>query len=123
MRGTVNNGGIVDHHFFTFHTIVTVIPAFEDILLTILKMEQRYVNNVYTKANITLGFLRRILNISSISVNKQGYTYHWSMLVLSRISAKGEIDEIVMVQLRAARFVTNRHRNISSVGNMLQLLN
>ena len=35
---------------------------------------------------------------------------------------KQDIDEIEKVQRRAARFVQNRHRNTSSVGEMLQQL-
>jgi len=37
-------------------------------------------------------------------------------------TSKSDINKIEMVQQRAARYVTNRQRNTSSVGDMLQHL-
>jgi hypothetical protein len=67
-----------------------------------LKWES-HINNICGKANKTIGFLRRNLNIGS--------TY-----------LKSDINKIEMVQRRAARYVTNRQHNTFSVGDMLQQL-
>jgi len=68
---------------------------------------KNHVNNVYMKANITLGFLRRNLNISSTYVKEQAYNLF--------VRPKGEIDQLKMIQGITAKFVTNRQRNTSSV--------
>jgi len=79
------------------------------------------------KANKTLGFLRRNLNIGSTSVKEQA---HKSLIRPSLEYAcfvwdphlKSDINKIKMLQRRAARYryITNRQRNTSSVGDMLQ---
>ena len=91
-----------------------------------LKWES-HINNICGKANKTLGFLRHNLNISSTSVKEQAY----KSLVRTSLEyacsvwdphLKADINKIEMVQRRAARYVTNRQRNTSSVGDMLQQL-
>jgi hypothetical protein len=42
--------------------------------------------------------------------------------MLALYGTQQDIDAIERVQRRAARFVTNKYRNTSSVGNMLQHL-
>ena len=83
--------------------------------------------NICGKANMTLGFLRRNLNIGSTSVKEQAY----KSLVRPSLEyacsvwdphLKSDINKIEMVQRRAARYLTNRQRNTSSVGDMLQHL-
>jgi hypothetical protein len=91
-----------------------------------LKWES-HINNICGKANKTLGFLRRNRNNGSTSVKEQAY----QSLVRPSLEyacsvwdphLKSDINKIEMVQRRAARYVTNRQRNTSSVGDMLQHL-
>ena len=90
-----------------------------------LKWES-HINNICGKANKTLGFLRRILNIGSTSVKERVY----KSLVRPSLEyacsvwdphLNSDINKIEMVQQRAARYVTNRQHNTSSVGDMLHL--
>jgi hypothetical protein len=91
-----------------------------------LKWES-HIKNICGKANKTLGFLRRNLNIGSTSVKEQAY----KSLVRPSLEyacsvwdphLKSDINTIEMDQRRAARYVTNRQRSTSSVGDMLQHL-
>ena len=88
---------------------------------------ETHINNISKKANSTLGFLRRNLKVTSCSIKEKAY----KSLVRPQVEyaspvwdpyLKKNIDQIEMVQRRAARFVVNRYRNTSSVGNMLQHL-
>ncbi len=80
------------------------------------------------KANSTLGFLRRNLRVSNEQTKTAAY---FSMVrpILEYCSTvwsphtKKNINKIEMVQRRAARYVTNRYRNTSSVTNMMEHLN
>lgn len=86
----------------------------------------QHVSNIYNKANRTLEFLKRNLNISATSVKTNAY----KSLVRPIVDAspvwdpyhKTEIDRIEMVQRRGARYVTNRFGNRSSVSSMIQHL-
>eukprot|EP00745_Piridium_sociabile_P041733 TRINITY_DN82982_c0_g1_i5.p1 TRINITY_DN82982_c0_g1~~TRINITY_DN82982_c0_g1_i5.p1 ORF type:complete len:1008 (+),score=211.04 TRINITY_DN82982_c0_g1_i5:126-3026(+) len=86
-----------------------------------------HIDAVAAKANRTLGFVRRNLRISSITVKEMAYK---SLVrpILEYASTvwdphqKNDIDKLEAVQRRAARFALNRHRNTSSVGNMLNKL-
>ncbi|XP_071145327.1 uncharacterized protein [Mytilus edulis] len=86
-----------------------------------------HINNICKKANSTLGFLRRNLNISSTSIKEQAYkslvrpSLEYACSVWDPYLQQ-DIDSIEKVQRRAARFVTNKYRNTSSVGSMLQHL-
>ena len=87
----------------------------------------KHVDNVVNKANGTLGFLRRNLQISSPSLKTTAYT---SLVrpVLEYASTvwdpytKSCIDKMEIVQRRAARNVLHRYHNTSSVGKMLDTL-
>jgi hypothetical protein len=90
-----------------------------------LKWES-HINNICGKANKTLGFLRHNLNIGSTSVKEQAYKSLFRPSLEYACSVwdphlKSDINKIEMVQRRAARYVTNRQRNTSSVGDMLHL--
>ena len=86
-----------------------------------------HINNICNKANSTLGFLRRNLNISSTSVKEQAYkslvrpSLEYACSVWDPYFTE-DINKIEKVQRRAARYVTNRHRNTSSVSDMLDHL-
>ena len=87
----------------------------------------QHINNISAKANNTIGFLRRNLNISSTKTKEAAY---YAMVRPSIEYAcsiwdpyeKGDISKLEMIQRRSARFVTQRYHNRSSVSNMLQHL-
>ena len=87
----------------------------------------RHIEETVKKANRTLGFLCRNLKIGSKRTKNLAYKT-LVRPILEYASPvwdphqKQDIDEIEKVQRRAARFVQNRHRNTSSVGEMLQQL-
>jgi len=78
--------------------------------------------------NSTLGFLRRNLRISNEEVKSAAYF----TLVRPKLEycssvwsphTKNLVNRLEMVQRRAARFVTNRYHNRSSITDMLDHLN
>ena len=86
-----------------------------------------HIQNTCKKANNTLNFLRRNIKISCPRLKEQAY----KTLVRPHLEyaatvwdphTKTNIQKVEMVQRRAARFTLNRHRNTSSVGEMLQHL-
>ena len=86
-----------------------------------------HVNNICNKANKTIGFLKRNLNISATSVKENAYKALVRPLVEYASPVwdpyhQNEIDRLEMVQRCGARYVTNRHGNRSSVNDMLQHL-
>ena len=87
-----------------------------------------YINSITTKANKTLGFLRRNINISSTTVKEQAYkslvrpSPEFASSVWEPYT-KENIIQLEQVQHRAARYVTNCYHNITSVSNMIEHLN
>ena len=78
----------------------------------------------------TLGFLRRNVNINSTSVKESAYktlvrplVEYSSSVWDPHIHVQKDITRLEMVQRRAARYVSNKHGNRSSVDNMLHHLN
>ena len=86
------------------------------------------INNICGKANKTLGFLRRNLNICSTTTKQNAYNslvrpiVEYAATVWDPYTQK-DIHTLDMVQRRGARYVCNRHGNKSSVNNMLDTLN
>jgi hypothetical protein len=86
-----------------------------------------HINSIVSKANKTLGFLRRNLKISSRTVKERAYK-SFVRPVLEYASSvwdphtQKNIDKLEAVQRRAARFVCNRYHNTSSVSRMLDIL-
>ena len=98
-----------------------------DCILTSELNWHEHVNSVCNKANKTLGFLRRNLNISSYSIKEKAY----KALVRPMLEyapavwdpyRQIDIINIEKVQRRAARFVFNKYRSQASVNDMLQKL-
>ena len=87
----------------------------------------RHINQTVKKTNSMVGFLRRNLRVSSEATKASAY---YSMVrPLSEYCStvwsphtKEYIQKIEMVQRRAARYVTNRYHNTSSVTSMLDHL-
>ena len=84
-----------------------------------------HINNITRKANQTLGFLRRNLQVASEDLKSTAYKTLVRPLVEYAPSVwdphtVGNVKKVEMVQRRAARYVKNRYRNKSSVSDMLQ---
>ena len=88
---------------------------------------KKHTSNVATKASKTLGFIRRNLKVGSISTKDQAY----KALVRPQLEYACEvwdphtdknIQSLEKIQRRAARWVVNRYRQTSSVGDMLDQL-
>ena len=86
-----------------------------------------HVNNTVSKANRTLGFLRRNLSVGNTKIKQQAYM----SLVRPGLEYASTVwnpytetlkNKLEMVQRRAARFVLHRYRRTSSVGTMLENL-
>ena len=87
-----------------------------------------HIQNICVKANQTKGFLRRNLNIGAVSIKQQAYFSLVRPLLeyfsnVWDLHTQKNIKKLEMVQCRAARYVLHRHRNTSSVTDMLQTLN
>ena len=86
-----------------------------------------HIRDICKKANRTIGFLRRNLNIASTATKTKAY----NSLVRPQVEYACEVwdphtttdvNYLEMVQRRAARYVSNRYHNRSSVTDMLQHL-
>ena len=86
-----------------------------------------HITNIVNAGNKTLGFIRRNLRVNSISTKSLAYI----MMVRPKLDnaspvwdpyKQDQIAKIEKVQRRAARVVVNRHRNTSSVSDMLSTL-
>ncbi|CAH1247538.1 MX1 [Branchiostoma lanceolatum] len=80
-----------------------------------------HINNTYSKANRTLGFLRRNLRVFSGKTKELAYkalvrpSVEYDMAsCVCHPHTNGNINKLEKIQLRAARFLLNRHRNTSS---------
>ena len=83
----------------------------------------KHINNITSKGNQTLDFLRRNLKVNSQKIKDHAY----KALVRPKLeysswdpSLSNQINQIVKVQRRAARFTCNRYHDTSSVTNMLE---
>jgi hypothetical protein len=87
------------------------------------------INCITTKANKTLGFLCRNINISSTTVKEQAYkslvrpSFEYACSVWDPYTTEENTTRLEQVQRRAARYVTNRYHNTSNVSNMIEHLN
>ena len=86
-----------------------------------------HIQKVFKKGNSSLGFLRRNLRIGNEEVKSAAYfslvrpNLEYCGTVWSPYH-KEQIHDLEMVQRRAARYVTNRYHNTSSVTSMLEHL-
>jgi hypothetical protein len=84
-----------------------------------------HINQITDKANRTLGFLRRNLKVSSTKIKTQTYLGLVRPQLENASSVwdphtQVNINKLERIQRRAARYVTSRHRNTSSVSSMLE---
>ena len=86
-----------------------------------------HIKNICTKANKTIGFLKRNLNINNTTIKETAYkslvrpTLEYASTVWDPYQQNNK-NRLEMVQRRAARYVTNRYHNTSSVSDMLNQL-
>ena len=110
------------------HTLSTV-PTAKYLGLTLHhKMDwEDHIGSICSKANSTLGFLRRNLKISSARIKEKAYKtfvrpiLEYSSSVWDPYEVKHK-QQIEKVQRRAARFILNRYHNTSSVSSMIDIL-
>ena len=106
--------------------IVTLPGLFSQLFFTItddLKWDQ-HIKSICDKANRTIGFLRRNLNIGAPSIKERAYFTLVRPLVEYASTVwdphtQTNVQKLEMVQRRASRYVKNRHRNTSSVTDKL----
>lgn len=88
----------------------------------------KHIDGVTNKASRSIGFLRRNLKVNSRKIKETAYKslvrplVEYAAPVWDPHTAK-DIKKVEMTQRRAARYVTNRHHNTSSVSEMLHDLN
>ena len=83
----------------------------------------RHMDQTVKKANSTLGFLWRNLRISNEQTKSSAYCSMVRPIIeycstVWSLNTKEYVSKVEMVQLRAARYVTNRYPNTSSVTSM-----
>ena len=125
---TRNKNPIINKYVLHNHTLETATNAkYLGVTITSDLKWNTHIDNITSKANRTLGFIRRNIRISSPTIKTMAY----NSLVRPLLEyaspvwdpyTKLNIDKIEMVQRRAARFATNRYHNTSSVTNMLSTL-
>ena len=91
-----------------------------------MKWDQ-HINNICDKANRTIAFLRQNLSIGATSVKKRAYFTLVRPIVEYASTvwdphAQKSTKKVEMVKRRADRYVKNRHRNKSSVIDMLSTM-
>ena len=92
------------------------------------RMTWGHISSTTSKANKTLGFLRRNLKIGNKKTKKTAYKALVRPLLECAATVwdpytASEIQAIEKVQRRAARWVSNRHRQTSCINTMLDALN
>ena len=124
-----NNRNIIRKDYTLHGHILEHVTSAKYLGVTItsdLKWSQ-HINNITTKANSTIGFLKRNLNISNRGIKESSYkslvrpTLYYASAVWDPYH-QTDIKRLDMVQRRAARYVLNRFHNTSSVSDMLEHL-
>ena len=119
----------IDHQYFLHGHQLKVVDKAKYLGITFTKnfSWNSHVDDITSKANKKLGFLRRNLNVGSISVKEKAYktlvrpSVEYASCVWNPHTQRN-IQAVEMVQRRAARFVTHRYRQTSSVNDMISHL-
>ena len=125
---TRNRNIILNKYTLNGHTLeVTKEAKYLGVTLTSDLKWNKHIDNITSKANKTLGFIKRNIRISSPKIKTQAY----NSLVRPLLEyaspvwdphTKQNIDQIEKVQRRAARYVSNCYHRTSSVTTLLQTL-
>ena len=87
----------------------------------------KHINDITSKGNKALGFLKRNLQTSNQQIKTQAYQalvrpkIEYSCSIWDHHTSES-IRKIEMVQRRAARYSCNRYHNTSSVSDMLNII-
>ena len=87
-----------------------------------------HISNICQRANNTIGFLKRNLNISNSNLKEKAYmslvrpTLEYACTTWDPYQQNNRY-RLEMVQRRAARYVKNRYHNTSSVNTIIEQLN
>ena len=87
----------------------------------------KHISTICSKANNTISFLKRNINISNKSIKEKAYvslvrpTLEYASSVWDPYQ-QNDIHRLEMVQRRAGRYATNRYHNTSSVSSMIEQL-
>ena len=117
---------------FTYKLHGTILKNFKEAKYLGVTLDHKlswnkHVDNVVAKANSTLGMARRNLKPAPQAIKQQAYFaltrphVEYASCTWDPYSDRN-IRQVDMVQRRAARFVTNRYHNTSSVSDMLEML-
>jgi hypothetical protein len=88
----------------------------------------KHINDITSKGNKALGFLKQNLKTSNQQIKTQAYQalvrpkLEYSCSIWDPHTSKSS-RTIEMVQQRAARYICNRYHNTSSVSDMLNIIN
>ena len=125
-------------HSYSLHGhILSSVPQIKYLGVHI-SQDLTHINSTSSKANQTLGFLKRKLRINSSTVKEKAYkslvrpkleycSTVWDPKCITNPKDGDKtshrlVDQLEMVQRRAARWVTGRYHNTSSVSDMLRSL-
>ena len=123
-----NRNPIANKYLLHGHTLESVTSAkYLGVTINSDLKWNNHIGNITSKANRTLGFLKRNFKISSPKLKTQAYQTLVRPIVEYASPVwdpynQNQIDKIEMVQRRAARYVCNRYHNTSSVTEMLNHL-
>jgi hypothetical protein len=87
----------------------------------------KHISTICSKANNTISFLKRNINISNKSIKEKAYmflvrpTLEYASAVWDPYQ-QNDIHRLEMAQRRAARYVTNRYHNTTSISSMIEQL-
>jgi len=123
---TKNRTTIIKDYLLHSHTLEHVTSAnYLGVTITSDLKWKNHVSNICAKANKTIGFVKRNLNISISDIKQKAYislvrpTVGYASALWDPHLQKDNL-KLEMVQRRSARFVTNRYKNRSSVTDMLE---
>ena len=125
---TKNKTPIIKNYLLHSHTLEHVTSAkYLGVTITSDLKWENHIRNICLKANKTIGFLKRNLNISNSAIKEKAYialvrpTVEYASALWDPHLQKDK-HKLEMVQRRSARYVTNRYRNRSSVTDMIEQL-
>ena len=126
---TKNKRPIIKSYSLHSHTLEHVTSAkYLGVTITSDLKWENHIRNICLKANKTIGFLKRNLNISNSDIKEKAYislvrpTVEYASALWDPHLQKDK-HKLEMVQRISARYVTNRYRNRSSVSDMIDQLN
>jgi hypothetical protein len=122
----------IQHNYILHNHLLESVSSAKYLGITVqsnLKIKwDKHINDITSKGNKALGFLKRNQKTSNQQIKTQAY----QVLVRPKLEyscsiwdphTSESIRNILMVQRRAARYICNRYHNTSSVSDMLNIIN